>query len=319
MTTTTKQEIADQIIKTAKSLGSAASTARGAHRYIMEHQQRPWCTAPRASKWNRGSSARGQYLHARRLDREERALNRLGKRSPRQIKRANQVRDLNITNRARVCLADNWPFRRSESSWAGGELHIAIEIGDPRVTGWNEKVWSRNGKWSGHDTHVEIHASRRTFRHFPELVTPDGLVVIDAKKIGHREYQLTWVEQSRGVSLKKVSGWLIRGYHVQAASPDAARKKAAKARKKALDAAISLRMQRAIRRSNMRGLRHIWVSLQDSLDAGNCRPSSEAVRKQLVGQYGEIGGIRADALLQHRDDQWTRRAVAVAARRQAQA
>jgi hypothetical protein len=317
--TSRTEEITSRIILSAKNLGSSATTARGAHRYLMKHQQCPWDTAPHANERNRGASARDKYLTPLRLDREERALNRLGKRSPRQIAHSKRVRDNNLTSPAESYLSANWPFRRSESSWAGGDLYIAVNINkEPVAEGWNQKVWSRNEKWSGNDTHISIRATRRTFRHFPNLVTPDGLLVIDAKRVAHREYQVVWVEQSRGVSLKTVDGWLIRGYHVQAATLDDARKKAAKARKKALDAALALRMQRAIRRADMRALSHIWVSFQDSLDAGNCRPSSDEVRRQLCRSLGgEIGGVRADVLMAHRDDQWTRRAIAVAAKRYA--
>lgn len=311
---TRKQQIIQTIIALATELGSSASTAKGAHRYIMSHQVRPWTNAPRAERWTRGQAAREKYLEDRRLGREDRAYARLGKLSPRQIAARNAKRDRTICARAEANLAENWPYRRSESRWAGGELAVSVSIGaSPSVDAHNETVWSRNKKWSGNNTKVSVVATRRCLRIFPRLTTPDGLLVIDARKIAPREYEITWAEQSRGVSLREVSGWLIRGYHVQAKNVEEARKKAAKARRRALEAALRARQERAIRNAEMQALTHIWVCLQDSLDAGNCRPSSEAVKRALVRQFGEIGGIRADALLRYRDDMWTRRAVAVAA------
>jgi hypothetical protein len=62
----------------------------------------------------------------------------------------------------------------------------------------------------------------------------------------------------------------------------------------------------------------IWVSVADSLAAGNCeavtlREAAILWRRVLRG-VGEPGAIRADALLAYRDDAYTRRAVLAAQR-----
>ena len=79
-----------------------------------------------------------------------------------------------------------------------------------------------------------------------------------------------------------------------------------------MTAAIELRTKKQeIKRNHQ----HIWVNLQDSIDAGNCVPTSKQVEAKLKQIYGNIGGIRADVLLNFRDDFYTRKAVTVAARR----
>ena len=302
----------DDLIKAAQERGSKAKSFKGAVEYLKRSApSRPvWAVAPRASRYN---GQKESYLESVRIEREERYLNSQGKLSQRQKEARKHKRDLTITNRAKQHLTENWPLRRSQSSWAGGEHTVLVSIGDrPYARGWSKKVWSDNGKWAGTNSVASITATRRTFRHFPTLTTPDGMVVVDAKKIGHREYQITWVEQSRGFDLKIVDGFLIRGYHVKAKTIDAARKKAVKARQKALKAALEIRQKRL---DIVRKYSRIWVSLQDSLEAGNCMASSKQVEEQLKHRFGNIGGVRADILLKFRDDIFTRKAVAVAARR----
>lgn len=62
----------------------------------------------------------------------------------------------------------------------------------------------------------------------------------------------------------------------------------------------------------------VFVAIDDSLAAGNCRPGSDAfaevVRKHLgVESADAIGAVRSDVLLQLRDDQFVRRAIYSAA------
>ena len=297
----------------AKSLGSKAKSFAGAIQFLRT--KKPFVTniATRATIWNRGVGELTAYFNDLATEKEERYLNSQGKMSSRQIKVRNTKRDKNITSRAQRYLVDNWPYRQTESRWAGGKHSVYITISKkPSINCESEKAWSSNGKWSGTNSNAYIFATRRTFKHFPTLTTPDGLIVIDAKLITPREYKIIWIEQSRGVQLKTVSGWFIRGYHVKAKNIEVARKKAAKARSKALSAAIELRIKKQeIKRNH----HHIWVSLQDSFDAGNCVPTSKKVEADLKRIYGNIGGIRADVLLNYRDDFYTRRAVTVAARR----
>lgn len=303
-----KSQIKARILSHARALGSTSKTVKCCHNFIMTKQKSPFDLLTHRT-WERGANSKLLYLKRVREDRKERFFNSQGKLSPRQILARNKKRDFNITSRAQSYLERHWPYRRAESRWAGGNHYISVAISkEPFAECDTERVWSQNRKWSGNNTNASIGATRRTFKHFPNLVTPDGQVVIDAKKISSREYQIVWVENARGCSLKTVSGWLIKGFHVKGGTLDKARKKAAAARKKALSAELAKRQENA-------DLVTIWVSLQDSLKAGNCETASKTVQDQLFRRFGKIGAIRADVLLAHRDDVYTRRAVAVAQQR----
>lgn len=170
-------------------------------------------------------------------------------------------------------------------------------------------MWSSNGKWQGTDSHASITVTPTTISLFPDIMTPDGLALIDAERVTPREFRLIWLEQGRGFDLKQVAGWLIRGVHVQAATLEQARKKALTARKKATAAHLAARLKK-------KAIATIWVGLDDSFNAGNCRPSTLAFYESLKTRYGaEVGGLRADELLAIRDDFYTRRAVSAAAAR----
>lgn len=46
-------------------------------------------------------------------------------------------------------------YRRSQSGWAGGEHYAGSYISPhPTISGWSDRVWSDNGKWSGSNSHV---------------------------------------------------------------------------------------------------------------------------------------------------------------------
>lgn len=66
-------------------------------------------------------------------------------------------------------------------------------------------------------------------------------------------------------------------------------------------------------------LSRIWVSAADSSDAGNCPRGTDFVSRKLAVRLGatgaDLGAVRADYLLQYRNDEYTWRAVRVAARR----
>lgn len=53
-----------------------------------------------------------------------------------------------VTAVAEKTLAD-CVYRRSQSSWAGGEHIVSARIGQPDISGHGERVWSANGKWPG--------------------------------------------------------------------------------------------------------------------------------------------------------------------------
>lgn len=220
-----------------------------------------------------------------------------------------------LAKSAAASLRDNWPMKKSTSSWAGGDHSVAVRwILDGQVGcgGGSDRVWSDNGKWSGTDSYAELTVSAAALRRYSDLRTPDGLIVLHYEPIPEhpRCAKIVWVEQGRGFALKAVHGYLVRGYHVQARSVEAAVKKVTVIRQTACAKAIAAKLQQ---RQDRRDYGLIWVGVQDSLAGGNCATGTENYRQQLcriVG--GEIGGVRADWLLRQRRDTYTLRAVRAA-------
>lgn len=304
-----KYDSKEQVIEAAQAAGSAAKTFRGAAKFLIAAARNTTPLERRGFRVNPRLRDRKAALDGRYLSCAERIARRLGLWS---LDVAVELADSLTSALCRAAekhLIRNWPYRRSESSWAGGDHSVDVEIGKPWAWGGSTRAWSRNGKWSGTNSFAKLTVSPTAIILFPTLTTPDGLAVIDAERIGNRIYRITWLEQGRGFDLKAVSGWLIRGVHVQAATLEQARKKAGSARAKAAAAHLAARLVKT-------SLNSIWVGLNDSFAAGNCRPSTFAFYEQLKTRFGsEVGGLRADELLKIRDDLYTRRAVSAAAKR----
>ena len=307
-----KYQTKQAAIEAAQAMGSAAQTYRGAARYLVARAINTVPLYQRGEKrlWSRGPVAATNYICERRGARCARRLGYVWEQGAAYAEADRLNRS--ICERASDYLATRWPYRRSRSSWAGGGHTISVTIGTPGISGGSLQVWSRNGKWRGTNSYANITTTWETLYLYPTLATPDGLVVVAAREISPREHEITWAEQGRGFGLNPVSGYLIRGRHVRAKNIEAARKKVARIRREAAGkywAARRLATQ----------AKHIWVSVVDSLAAGNCRAATENYRRELEREIaqGKIGAIRGDILLGLRNDIYTRRAVRVAAQRYA--
>ena len=211
-------------------------------------------------------------------------------------------------------LMKNWPLRRPTSSWAGGEMDLEIIVSKiPTVDSETTTAWSKNGKWSGNNAKFTIRATQSALRLFPGLIGPGELVIVDAKKIQHREYSVSWLEQGRGFQLKIVKGFLIRGHHVKSRTIQLARKKAKSDREKTLDQLLQSRRDKKF--WSVENLKHIFVSSQDSIRAGNCESGTQQAISRLVKQFGNFCGLRADVLLDANKSNYTRRAIVAASNR----
>lgn len=104
-------------------------------------------------------------------------------------------------------------YRRSQSSWAGGDHSVNVRIagknGAVSASGENQRVWSNNGKWSGNNS---VHALyvRMSWLDIPEAArVVSGLLTLECGPAVERAiYPATWVEQGRGVTLNTVHGYL---------------------------------------------------------------------------------------------------------------
>ncbi len=342
-----KYQTKAQVIAAAQATGSTATTWHGARRWMLSHvvpalidaRPRTWRSSgyvPRV-----GGQTRCQYLRsswiARIESRLERAALALGIWSMKDAEDLAASLTAPYLTHAMVDASVNWPYRRSTSSWAGGEHSVTVRLGDVQPA-WNleahrhdmivatgarcesSKVWSSNGKWSGSNSDAVITTDLPTLLEFPTLRTRDGLMLCRARKIGTREYEVRWIEQSTGVSLKTVDGYLIRGYHVRAVCVERARKKAAKARTLAVAATIRERQAKLTKRAGLAALRGIYLSVEDSIAAGNCSSSTQQFAKRVWNELGASGpcAVRADLVISTRDDYYTRRALGAALARNRQ-
>ena len=199
----------------------------------------------------------------------------------------------------------DWPLRRSTSSWAGGGHSVVVSLAAvPSCSGQSEKAWSDNGKWSGSDSSASLHVTPGALIWFPTLRSADGSIILDAERVGAREYRISWVSQARGFDLKTEHGWLIRGYHSTRKTLASARAEVSAARSKAANVA----------RASVKPSKRLYIDLADSLAAGNCRSMSEQFAAQVWRDIGASGpcAVRADVVIGMRDDTFTRRALAAA-------
>lgn len=105
-------------------------------------------------------------------------------------------------------------YKRSGTSWAGGEHTVSVAIGTPCAIGDSTRVWSSNGKWSGSNSSHALRVPLRWLVNVERrgIAVVDGLFTLDAEPIGGSTSLLsaTWVTQGRGFTLNVVQG--ILGY-----------------------------------------------------------------------------------------------------------
>lgn len=204
-----------------------------------------------------------------------------------------------LTNDLAANFADAWAYRRAESRWAGGAHIIRVRLDDePQSICHTERVWSKNGKWSGNNSHAVLKITPAAL----DCLGVDGLIIgglitLHAEQVGPREYKAVWARQSRGVSLTEQAGWIIRGYHSTAKTLDQARKQAAAARKKAVDAALQLRARRLMVAHEAENYKSVFVSYDDARAAGCCVPGIDNVTRRIKNSIGPVAAVRGDVLL----------------------
>lgn len=327
LTLTLSQRIELYAAKTA----TAAKTPKGKLRAILNHYSRqifirnaftPFNKKHVATPLNRGANERANWIKqdraARQQKREAWLVQFVGKkRLPRYLDQQDRAfierivtgkRLVKRTEDFRAIVArENLMYRRSGSSWAGGQ-HFenvwAVAHGQGETSGSSERVWSSNKKWSGNNSTVTFRIEETVPDH---MVVVGGLVTLAAECVGPREYRATWAEQSMGFDLKAVNGFIIRGHHVRGTDLNRARRSAAAARRDTLATRIAQRHKK----STDRKLNTVWVTMADSLEAGNCVPGTTAATQRIKAVIGgDIGAVRADVLLTIRDDIYVRRAIA---------
>lgn len=185
-------------------------------------------------------------------------------------------------------------YRRSRSTWVGGNHCVGVRLGPyPSCSGKSVTVWNGKHTWRGTNSKLSFQITRRAL----DLLGADGIVIaglatLDVEPVGPREYRAVWAEQSRGFGLRPRCGWLIRGYHSTRSTLALARADAASARRRALSTALA-------RRADRRVCRNLYVSLEDSIRAGNCAIATRAFAARVWRVLGseEECAVRADVVM----------------------
>ena len=210
-----------------------------------------------------------------------------------------------ILKKLNANLKEIYPLKTYSGKWAGGSNHFKVrhqESLTPSFDVQSDKVWSDNGKWAGLDGYFYL--TMNVFKQQFDVI--GGLLTITTKSHTGREKECWWLEQSRGYTVKLVQGYLIRGYHIaktaKVNSLEAARLIVGKRRTEAARRILKSREKNFAHRINsaqkMQLLSTIWITPQDSIDAGNCPAGTHAFRKRYQQKhgYGNVGAVRADEL-----------------------
>jgi hypothetical protein len=161
----------------------------------------------------------------------DRAKRRWEQQTPEGRKVARKREKRERTKRYMLISVNKCGYKRSGSSWAGGDHDVAIVINENLsdevwCKGGSEQVWSSNGKWSGSNSYNKfaVHAN------WYDLVYKRGLDVVDSmltlqveKKKKHslpetelfgipqkvEVFSASWVAQGRGFELVKHQGLIV--------------------------------------------------------------------------------------------------------------
>jgi hypothetical protein len=177
-------------------------------------------------------------------------------------------------------------YRQAQSGWAGGNTIVTVKIDStPDVSGYSQRVWSENGKWSGNDAYITVAVManfKRSIGNVTGLITAGGMLTTHATKIAEDCWMATWAVQGRGFDLNTVSGFIVRsaeGEWCHAKTEKAARKLATtrdavvRAERERL---AQLAAEKLAANSDLYANLDLVVTLDDSRSAGNCSTGTQA-------------------------------------------
>jgi hypothetical protein len=173
-------------------------------------------------------------------------------------------------------------YRMAKGRWAGGENYInVIRDQKPYASGYSVREWSSNGKWSGLDGYFTIHVAtdwRKSVQAVPGLAIAGGMLTTHAVLVQDNLWQASWIKQSVGFQIKIESGFIARlpegdwlhGKTLDAITRQLQAKLKAKTRELNHRQITKLSTQDLCRRYG-----DMVVTVQDSLNAGNCQTGTE--------------------------------------------
>jgi len=172
-------------------------------------------------------------------------------------------------------------YRRSQSSWAGGEHTVNVRIASKTICGYAQPVgasgdssraWSANGKWSGNNS-VHTLTVKRTWVDLPEAArVVAGMLTLDlGAEIEPNIYLAAWVEQGRGFTLNTVHGYLVKtddGWKHSDSMTGARRLLTVSTQAKPAVDLLTMDAAAMLKRARLTGHEH--VTIETAHEAGNC-------------------------------------------------
>ncbi len=199
-------------------------------------------------------------------------------------------------------------FRRAEGYQAEHTTRITMVVPDSdylvgRAEGWTSAERVSGAAWPIRNSVWELRVTARS------LAAPQdpNVLLLDAVRVAYGIWRACWVGQGRGCGLKTVYGWIVNDFHSSAKTLASARAEA--------NAAARLAHAKTLAEGNeMDGAARAWVSIEDSLAAGNCRAATAEVARRAWDRIGAAGpcAVRGDIVLSIRNDARARSAVCVA-------
>ncbi|KNZ70325.1 hypothetical protein Tfer_0885 [Thermincola ferriacetica] len=103
-------------------------------------------------------------------------------------------------------------YRRSRTSWAGGNHEVCVRIGDPVISGSSSRVWSHNGKWPGTDSYVSAAVPLQWFSRVWRrgLAVVDGCFVLDVLSEDDKGFTVLAGKQGRGFEVHPARAKIIK-------------------------------------------------------------------------------------------------------------
>jgi hypothetical protein len=170
-------------------------------------------------------------------------------------------------------------YRMATSSWAGGCTSISINVSQqPDARGETQKVWSKNGKWSGRNLYLCVNvqpAWRKYIASVPGLPEAGGMLTTHAVQIKDDCWQASWVRQGRGYDLVAESGYIVRiGEQFFHGKTEEAARKVAKNRAAFDKVSEHLRAITTVDQL-IAQFGSLVVKRSDSLRSGNCQEGTD--------------------------------------------
>lgn len=112
-----------------------------------------------------------------------------------------------LTNRFKQTL----PLRVASNRWAGDAYYVVVpETEETHLVVSTFKEYSPNGKWNGNSTKHTLF-----LKPSDDFETIGGLFTVFQKKADTESCLCTWYEQGRGFGVKRKTGFLVKGYHIE--------------------------------------------------------------------------------------------------------